>query len=92
MDQSTPISELDKLIPYTKDGVEAVIGSRGVVRKDFPLYRKVGAVVFMMIRRLLILPELVDTQCGFKLFRLDVLRKVFPRLEFFKKEKNVLVG
>lgn len=88
MDQSTPISELDKLIPYTKDGVEAVIGSRGVVRKDFPFYRKVGAVVFMMIRRLLILPELVDTQCGFKLFRLDVLRKVFPRLEFFKKEKK----
>ncbi len=88
MDQSTPISELDKLIPYTQSGVEAVIGSRGVVRKDFPLYRKIGAVVFMMIRRVLILPELVDTQCGFKLFRSDVLRRVFPKLEFFKKEEE----
>jgi len=88
MDQSTPISELDKLLPYTKDNVEAVIGSRGVVRKDFPLYRKLGAVVFMIVRRALILPELVDTQCGFKLFRSDILKKVFPRLEFFKKEEK----
>ncbi len=88
MDQSTPISELDKLIPHTKDNVEAVIGSRGVIRKDFPLYRKIGAVVFMMVRRVLILPELVDTQCGFKLFRSDILKKVFPKLEFFKKEEN----
>ena len=88
MDQSTPISEVDKLIPYTERGVEAVIGSRGVVRKDFPVYRKVGAVVFMIIRRVLILSELVDTQCGFKLFRADILKKVFPLLEFFRSKKE----
>lgn len=88
MDQSTPIWELDKLLPHAKEKAEAIIGSRGVVRKDFPLYRKVGAVVFMMIRRLLILPELVDTQCGFKLFRADILRKVFPAMEFFRSKKE----
>ncbi|MGB9681204.1 MAG: glycosyltransferase [Minisyncoccia bacterium] len=88
MDQSTPIQELEKLLPYTKDNVEAVIGSRGVVRKDFPFYRKIGAVVFMLIRRFLILPEIIDTQCGFKLFRADILKEVFPKLEFFKDKRE----
>ncbi|BCX14731.1 MAG: glycosyl transferase [Patescibacteria group bacterium] len=88
MDQSTPIGELEKLLPYTKDNTEAIIGSRGVVRKDFPIYRKIGAVVFMMIRRLMILPEIVDTQCGFKLFRADILKDIFPKLEFFKDKRE----
>lgn len=88
MDQSTPISEIKKFLPYTKERVEAIIGSRGVVRKDFPIYRKVGAFVFMSFRRALILSEIVDTQCGFKLFRADVLKKIFPKLEFFKEKKE----
>src|SRR5688572_29891160 len=32
MDQSTPIDQLDKLLPYTKDGFKVVIGSRGIRR------------------------------------------------------------
>lgn len=88
MDQSTPIAELKKLLPYTKDKVEAIIGSRGVVRKDFPIYRKIGAFIFMAFRRMLILPEIVDTQCGFKLFESSLLKKVFPKLEFFKDKKS----
>lgn len=88
MDQSTPIGEIKKLLPYAKDGVVAVIGSRGAVRKDFPIYRKIGALVFMTFRRLLILPEIVDTQCGFKLFKSDVIKDIFPRLEFFRDKKE----
>lgn len=84
MDQSTPIGELDKLLPYEKEGFSAIIGSRGLVRKNFPMYRKIGAVVFASIRRALILPEIADTQCGFKLFKSDILKNVFPKLEFFK--------
>jgi glycosyltransferase involved in cell wall biosynthesis len=88
MDQSTPISEIKKFLSYTKEKAEAIIGSRGVVRKDFPIYRKVGAFVFMSFRRALILSEIVDTQCGFKLFRADILKKIFPKLEFFKEKKD----
>ena len=84
MDQSTPITELDKLLPFADENFSAVIGSRGLVRKNFPIYRKLGAVVFASIRRALILPEIIDTQCGFKLFKSDILKKVFPELEFFK--------
>jgi dolichyl-phosphate beta-glucosyltransferase len=85
MDQSTPISELDKLMPFMEKGVGAVIGSRGLERKNFPIYRRIGAVVFRLFRQALILPEIGDTQCGFKLFRAGVLKEVFPKLEFFKK-------
>lgn len=89
MDQSTPIEELDKLMPFVDEDYAAIIGSRGLIRKNFPLYRKLGALIFASIRRALILPEIVDTQCGFKLFKADVIREVFPELEFFKRNKVV---
>lgn len=87
MDQSTPIKELDKLLPFIGKRVGAVIGSRGLSRKNFPLYRRVGAIVFMSLRKLFILPEINDTQCGFKLFRKDVVEKAFPKLQFFKDKR-----
>lgn len=89
MDQSTPIGELDKLLPWLDKGHEVVIGSRGLVRKNFPLYRRLGAIAFMSLRRSLILPEIADTQCGFKLFNAEALKEAFPRLEFFEKKQKV---
>src|SRR3990170_4513963 len=50
MDQSTPIAELDKLLLPLEDGYNIVIGSRGFERKDFPLYRKLGSMVFAAFR------------------------------------------
>jgi dolichyl-phosphate beta-glucosyltransferase len=88
MDQSTPISELDKLLPLNKKGVGAVIGSRGLLRENFPLYRRLGSIVFMAFRKLFILPEIDDTQCGFKLFRRSVVAKAFPHLQYFKRTKD----
>jgi glycosyltransferase involved in cell wall biosynthesis len=90
MDQSTPIGEFAKLRPYLTKGYDVVIGSRGLVRKNFSLYRRLGAVVFSTLRRVLILPEIADTQCGFKLFRADILKKAFPRLEFFRRKERAV--
>ena len=89
MDQSTPIMELSKLIPFVNGGAGAVIGSRGLARKNFPFYRRIGAIVFITFRKILILPEINDTQCGFKLFKRDILLKTFPKLEFFRKNEKV---
>jgi dolichyl-phosphate beta-glucosyltransferase len=88
MDQSTPLGQLDKLLPHLKEEFDVVIGSRGGERKDFPLYRKIGAAIFMFLRRALILPEIKDTQCGFKLYEGDVLKKAFPKLEIIRSQKQ----
>ena len=89
MDQSTPIEELKKLLTQV-DNFNVVIGSRGLQRKDFPIYRKLGALVFMSFRKLMILSEINDTQCGFKLFKTDLLKAAFPKLEYFKNSEEVV--
>lgn len=89
MDQSTPIVELDKLLPFIGDKVGAVIGSRGLVRKNFPFYRKIGSIVFVAVRKLFVLPEINDTQCGFKLFDKEAISRAFPHMQFFKKTASI---
>jgi dolichyl-phosphate beta-glucosyltransferase len=86
MDQSTPIKELDKLLPWYEQGFDTVIGSRGGTREGFSILRKTGSFVFRNIRGRLLLPNISDTQCGFKLFRRPVLLSVFPFLEFLRRK------
>lgn len=88
MDQSAPLKEVLKLIPYFED-YSVVIGSRGEKRENFSIVRKIGSTVFRLFRKSLMLRDINDTQCGFKEFRTDVAKKIFPMLQFFKKEKVV---
>jgi len=81
MDQSTPIDQVARLLPRFTEGFDVVIGSRGRARRDFPLYRRLGSSIFGAFRRLLLLRNVVDTQCGFKAMRTAVARRVFPSLE-----------
>lgn len=83
MDQSTPISEISKLLPHF-DNYDVVIGSRGIRREGYSLLRKIGGPVFLFCRRLVFLPNIIDTQCGFKMFKTKVAKKIFPELQFFK--------
>jgi dolichyl-phosphate beta-glucosyltransferase len=88
MDQSTSIEELDKLLPYLDEKYSVVIGSRGMKRKNFPIYRKLGALAFMSLRKAFLLSDINDTQCGFKLFERNLVKKAFPKIEFFRKNKK----
>lgn len=88
MDQSTPLSEILKLLPYFEKDYDVVIGSRGVAREGNSLLRQIGARVFLTIRRVVLLPKIVDTQCGFKMFKTDVAKKLFPNLQFFKDKSD----
>ncbi len=89
MDQSTPIDQLEKLLLHTQKDFGVVIGSRGLQRKNFPIYRRLGAIVFMSFRKSMILSEINDTQCGFKLFEAKYLKKAFPKLEYFNIKQSV---
>lgn len=88
MDQSTPISELDKLMTGFDEGYDVVIGSRRTVRRGFSVFRKMGSIVFKFLRRLFILRNINDTQCGFKACRRDAAEKTFERLQYFRQNKE----
>lgn len=88
MDQSTPIKEFDKLLPFFQKGFDVVIGSRGQKREGFSLLRLVGSNVFRIIRQRFLLKKIVDTQCGFKAFKNGVARDLFSRLLIFKEAKK----
>ncbi len=81
MDQSTPLSEIEKLLPWYKQGFDVVFGSRGRARKNFPWYRQLTSWGFRTFRQIFLLAEVSDTQCGFKSFRTEVALKIFPKLE-----------
>lgn len=79
-DLSMPIDELDKFLPPVLNNPDIAIASRevpGAVRYDEPHYRHFTGRVFNNLIRLLVLPDLQDTQCGFKCFRAEVAEDVF---------------
>lgn len=83
MDQSTPLSEMAKLMPYFDQGYDVVIGSRGAERKNSSAMRKLASRSFRTFRKSLILRDIEDTQCGFKAGRREVLCLLFNRLQVF---------
>ena len=88
MDQSTPIGELSKLLPWSEQSFDVVIGSRGIAREGFSFVRRAGSFVFGTLRGFVLLRNIADTQCGFKLYRRQVVLKYFPYLEAIRhKEK-----
>jgi len=80
-DLSMPVEEISKFLPPQLQGVDIAIGSReapGAVRYNEPYYRHFTGRIFNTLIRLLVLPTLQYTQCGFKCMRADVARDIFP--------------
>lgn len=92
MDQSTPISEAEKMLPIFDKGFDVVIGSRGVERKKFSLFRRLASMIFREFRRSLLLTEIIDTQAGFKAFRGEVAKEIFPLLQVIRSDKSKTRG
>ena len=92
MDQSTPIKETDKLLPWFERGFDIVIGSRGKTRKDAPWLRKLMALSFLTARRVFLLKDIIDTQCGFKALKKKTALTVFPKLQFFQQLDKEVKG
>ncbi len=81
-DLSMPIEEVIKFLPPTVDGYyDVAIASReveGAHRYNEPAYRHLMGRVFNLIVRLLAVHGIQDTQAGFKCFRRDAARQLFP--------------
>lgn len=84
MDQSTPITEVEKLLPYYSKKYDIVIGSRGGERSGFNFIRVLGSKAFSLIRKLLLKSKIEDTQCGFKSMKTKIAKDIFPKLDVIK--------
>ena len=94
-DLSTPLAEWVKLAERLPTHPVA-IGSRALqedlVRRRQPFYRQTMGKVFNAFVRLLAVPDIHDTQCGFKLFRGSVARELFAdaRIDRFAYDVEIL--
>jgi dolichyl-phosphate beta-glucosyltransferase len=95
-DQSTDISEVEKLLPFTRKGYEVVIGSRevkGAFRGNEPWYRHVMGRGFNTIVKVLAVWGIQDTQCGFKLISSRAVEQLLPQMKVtVKPRKHAFTG
>lgn len=79
-DLSMPVDQIPRFFPPQSEDKDIVIASReapGAVRFGEPEYRHFGGRLVNLLIRLLVLPGLQDSQCGFKCFRADVADDLF---------------
>jgi dolichyl-phosphate beta-glucosyltransferase len=79
-DFSMPVDEISKFMPPNADAYDVAIASReapGARRVGEPEYRHLMGRVFNFLVRVLAIPKIHDTQCGFKVFRRAAARDVF---------------
>jgi dolichyl-phosphate beta-glucosyltransferase len=79
-DLAMPIGETNKFVPPALSGYDVAIASReapGAVRYNEPGYRHLMGRVFNWIVRLLAVPGIQDTQCGFKCFHRQAAHDLF---------------
>ena len=81
-DMSSPIEEAPKLLGALEEGADIAIGSRWarseLQTRRQSLARQFLGRVFNLLLRLLLRLDFKDTQCGFKAFRREAARAVFP--------------
>jgi dolichyl-phosphate beta-glucosyltransferase len=82
-DLSTPITEITALhTAAVQQNADVAIGSRALnralVEVHQPAFREYSGRFFNLVMRTVTGLEFRDTQCGFKLFRSEAARKIFP--------------
>jgi dolichyl-phosphate beta-glucosyltransferase len=79
-DFSTPVYEWEKLAAA---GAPVAIGSRALdealVKEKQPFFRQAMGKLFNRLVRLVAVPGIHDTQCGFKLFTREAAHEIFSR-------------
>jgi len=82
-DLATPINNLARLLQEIVNGADVAIGSRAMPGAHILVHqgvlRQYSGRLFSRLARLTLLPNIVDTQCGFKLFRGSVARSLFAQ-------------
>lgn len=86
-DLATPITYLGEFRAASERGADVVIGSREgetASRIGEPEFRHLMGRGFNALVRILLLPGIHDTQCGFKLFTAAARNEILPRLRLYR--------
>jgi len=95
-DMSTPIEEEEKLIGWLGQGYDIAIGSRSMKESRIIVHqawhREMMGKIFNKFVRLITVRGLIDTQCGFKVFRRECAKKLFgmQKLDGFAFDVEIL--
>lgn len=95
-DGSTPADEIEKNLKFLSEGWDIVIGSRVLQNKASSVkalfYRKSMGFIFNFFVHTFLIKDIQDTQCGFKMFRREIIRPLWEniRLEGFGFDLEVL--
>ena len=94
-DLSMPIEQVSRFLPPEMSQFDVAIGSREMLtarRIGEPHRRHIMGRIYNLMVKLLAVPGLSDTQCGFKCFRGDVVDQLFPlqRLYGFAFDVEIL--
>ncbi|HET9660549.1 MAG TPA: glycosyltransferase [Thermomicrobiales bacterium] len=90
-DLATPITYLAEFREAVAQGADVVIGSREgktASRIGEPVFRHMMGRGFNAMVRILLLPEIHDTQCGFKLFTARARDEILPRLLLYRVQSG----
>jgi len=83
-DLATPLAEIPVFLEHMNRGADVVIGSRGmkasVLDQRESIVRENSGKLFNRLAQTLVIPGILDTQCGFKLFRGPIARAVASSL------------
>jgi len=88
MDQATPISELEKILPKFSQGCDIVIGSRAN-REGAPMFRQILATGMVVLRAMILRLPFKDTQCGFKAFSSAASKRIFTVMHTINPPKEI---
>ncbi len=80
-DGATPIKELERLMGALDNGADIAIGSRAMKSNDTRIkthwYRRYPGRLFNFCVNTFLLPNIADTQCGFKIFTQESANFIF---------------
>jgi glycosyltransferase involved in cell wall biosynthesis len=94
-DLATPLAYLEEFRRRAENGCDIVIGSREgptAQRIGEPVYRHVMGRIFNLLVRVLLLRDIHDTQCGFKLFRRPVIDLLLNKARLYATPGESIAG
>ena len=88
------LQHLPELIPIllNVDSADIVIGNRLHDMSKMPLQRKMSNSITSFLLSKKTGQKIIDSQCGFRVYRTNILDKILPNFQGFEAESEILVN